>query len=152
MLEVHYSDLIRTVNNILHELYPKITRYGNDTVDKAIPPYFFVECVPAGINRQTKNILHKTCSILITYVQRIPDQVDNLAKAEEIAEKLGMLLFVNDRKLRVLQYSHEYIGDNNNILQISFGLDWWEDARKEPAGEKEEKMEHFHTRMVTKGE
>lgn len=152
MNEIHYSDVIRTVNAILKELYPKITRYGNDTVDKATPPYFFVECVPSGINRQTRNMLHKTCSILITYVQRIPDQTDNLEKAEEIGKRLGMTLSVGSRKLRVLQYDHQYIGDNNNILQISFGLNWWENTERRPSGEKEEMMEHFHTRMVTKGE
>ena len=49
MSDVTYADIIRTVNNILKEIYPEITRYGNDTVDKAVPPYFFVECIPAGV-------------------------------------------------------------------------------------------------------
>ena len=54
MADVSYADVIRTVNDILKVNYPEITRYGNDTVDKAVPPYFFVECIPAGVNRQTK--------------------------------------------------------------------------------------------------
>ena len=70
MADVQYADVIRTVNGLLKQRYPEITRYGNDTVDKAVPPYFFVECVPAGMDRQTKNMLHKSCSVLITYVQR----------------------------------------------------------------------------------
>ena len=69
MSKVLYADVIHTVNEILKEIYPQITKYGNDTVDKAVPPYF-VECVPAGVNRQTKNMMHKNCSVLITYVQR----------------------------------------------------------------------------------
>mgnify|MGYP003215258550 FL=1 len=52
MSDVTYADIIRTVNNILKEIYPEITRYGNDTVDKAVPPYFFVECIPAGVNEK----------------------------------------------------------------------------------------------------
>ena len=48
MADVSYADVIRTVNDILKVNYPEITRYGNDTVDKAVPPYFFVECIPAG--------------------------------------------------------------------------------------------------------
>ena len=102
MPDVSYADVIRTVNGILKEMYPKITRYGNDTVDKAVPPYFFVECVPAGVNRQTRNILHKTCTVLITYVQRVPDQLDNLTKADEIGTRLGMLLPIGGRQLRVV--------------------------------------------------
>lgn len=149
MADVQYADVIRTANGLLKQKYPEITRYGNDTVDKAVPPYFFVECVPAGMDRQTKNMLHKSCSVLITYVQRVPDQLDNLEKAEEIGELLGMTVRIRDRELLVLRYSHEYIGDQNNILQISFGLDWWEDTRK---SDTEEIMEHLHTEMTVKGD
>lgn len=149
MADVQYADVIRTVNGLLKQKYPEITRYGNDTVDKAVPPYFFVECVPAGMDRQTKNMLHKSCSVLITYVQRVPDQLDNLEKAEEIGELLGMTVRIRDRELLVLRYSHEYIGDQNNILQISFGLDWWEDTRKP---DTEEIMENLHTEMTVKGD
>lgn len=149
MADIQYADVIRTVNGLLKQRYPEITRYGNDTVDKAVPPYFFVECVPAGMDRQTKNMLHKSGSVLITYVQRVPDQLDNLEKAEEIGELLGMTVRIRDRELLVLRYSHEYIGDQNNILQISFGLDWWEDTRKP---DTEEIMEHLHTEMTVKGD
>lgn len=149
MPKVLYADVIRTVNEIIKEIYPQITRYGNDTVDKAVPPYFFVECVPVGTNRQTKNMMHKSCSVLITYVQRVPDQIDNLEKMDEIEERLGMLLSVGDRQLRVLRYAHEYIGETNNILQISFSLDWWENTQKPESGEK---MEYLHTTLTTKGD
>ena len=149
MADVQYADVIRTVNGLLKQKYPEITRYGNDTVDKAVPPYFFVECVPTGMDRQTKNMLHKSCSVLITYVQRVPDQLDNLEKAEEIGELLGMTVRIRDRELLVLRYSHEYIGDQNNILQISFGLDWWEDTRRP---DTEEIMENLHTEMTVKGD
>lgn len=149
MADVSYADVIRTVNGLLKTKYPEITRYGNDTVDKAVPPYFFVECVPVGAEHVTKNMLHKSCSVLITYVQRVPDQLDNLEKAEEIGELLGMTVRIRDRELLVLRYSHEYIGDQNNILQISFGLDWWEDTRKP---DTEEIMENLHTEMTVKGD
>lgn len=65
MADVSYADVIRTVNGLLKTKYPEITRYGNDTVDKAVPPYFFVECVPVGAEHVTKNMLHKGCSVLI---------------------------------------------------------------------------------------
>ena len=149
MFDVSYADVIRTVNRILKEMYPKITRSSDVCSSDLVPPYFFVECVPAGVNRQTRNMLHKTCSVLITYVQRVPDQLDNLTKADEIENHLGMLLPIGGRQLRVLRYSYEYIGDTNNILQISFGLDWWESTQKPETGEK---MEHLHTELTTKGD
>lgn len=99
MADVSYADVIRTVNGLLKTKYPEITRYGNDTVDKAVPPYFFVECVPVGAEHVTKNMLHKGCSVLITYMQKTPAQMDNLEKAEEIGELLGMTIRIGRREL-----------------------------------------------------
>ena len=68
----------------------------------------------------------------ITYVQKVPDQVENLEISETIWEALGLTypFFDRERKvnrsLKINDYSHDYIGQNNNILQISFGLNWWE--------------------------
>ena len=93
--------------------------------------------------------MNKSCSVLITYVQRVPDQVDNLLKAETLCEKFGMVLKIRNRSLRILRYDHEYIGEKNNILQISFGLDWWEDTQKQP---DEETMEYLHAEISAKGD
>lgn len=126
---VRYANIISAVNGILEKTYPGIKRYGNDTVDQATPPYFFVEVVPFGTDYLSRNLMHRRCSVKITYNQRIPDQVDNLTKVEEIRQAVGMV-FVPDcepvRRLLVQDYTHEYIGNNDNILQISFTLDWHE--------------------------
>ena len=53
-----YADIIKEVNLILKREYPNIKRYGNDTVDNAVPPYFFVEVVPFGINRESRYRKH----------------------------------------------------------------------------------------------
>lgn len=149
MAEIRYADVIREMNQVLKDLYPNITRYGNDSIDKAVPPYFFVECIPTNIIRQTRNMLHKGCTVMITYVQKIPNQVDNLDKVEVIEEALGMAFKIHDRTILVTDYDHEYIGEQNNILQISFSLDWWENTQAVDTGDK---MEHLHTTMIAKGD
>lgn len=123
---VTYADIIKEVNLILKREYPDIKRYGNDTVDNAAPPYFFVEVVPLGISRESKNILKKSCSVKITFVQKTIKQVEALNVIEHIFEVLGMTLDVGGRKLLVSDYSHEYIEDHGNIPQISFSLEWYE--------------------------
>lgn len=123
---VTYADIIKEVNLILKREYPDIRRYGNDTVDNAVPPYFFVEVVPLGISRESKNILKKLCSVKITFVQKTIKQVEALNVIEHIFEVLGMTLDVGGRKLLVSDYSHEYIEDHGNIPQISFNLEWYE--------------------------
>ena len=123
---VTYADIIKEVNLILKREYPSIKRYGNDTVDNAVPPYFFVEVVPLGISRESKNMLKKSCSVKITFVQKTIKQVESLNVIEHIFEVLGMTLDVGGRKLLVSDYSPEYIVDHGNIPQISFGLEWYE--------------------------
>ena len=121
-----YADIIKEVNLILKREYPDTKRYGNDTVDNAVPPYFFVEVVPLGVSRESKNILKKSCSVKITFVQKTIKQVEALNVIEHIFEVLGMTLDVGGRKLLVSDYSHEYIEDHGNIPQISFSLEWYE--------------------------
>ena len=123
---VTYADIIKEVNLILKREYPDVKRYGNDTVDNAVPPYFFVEVVPLGISRESKNMLKKSCSVKITFVQKTIKQVDALNVIEHIFEVLGMTLNIGSRKLLVSDSSHEYIEDHGNIPQISFSLEWYE--------------------------
>ena len=150
-----YSDVIRAVNGILKTLYPKIRRYGNDTIDKAVPPYFFVECVPTAQNHETTNLLKNTCAVYINYIQKAPDQVDNLKKYSEIFEALRMTLNIQDpehsdvvRHLTYTNYSYSYTGENRNDLQISFDLSWYESTQETP----DEKMEDVTLRTELKEE
>nr|DAS83998.1 MAG TPA: tail completion protein [Caudoviricetes sp.] len=121
-----YADIIKEVNLILKREYPNIKRYGNDTVDNAVPPYFFAEIVPLGTDRESKNMMHKSCSVKITFVQKIAKQVEALEVIENIFDALGMVLVVGDRRLLVTEYTHDYIEDHGNIPQMSFKLDWYE--------------------------
>lgn len=158
-MKVTYADIIRTVNEILAAAYPTITRYGNDTIDKATPPYFFVELLPLGIYRETKMIRNKRATVYINYIQRVPDQVDQLEKVETLMNALGMKLTIvhtipasepngtpttESRRLLVLDYSHRFTGGKMNNLQISFNLDWWEDMQEAPT---EDLMLTLHTNI-----
>jgi hypothetical protein len=123
---ITYADIIKEVNLILKREYPNIKRYGNDNVDNAVPPYFFVEVVPYEVSRESQNMLKKSCSVKITFVQKVVKQVEALEVIERIFETLGMTLRIEGRKILVTEYTHEYIEDHGNIPQISFKLDWYE--------------------------
>ncbi len=147
--QVSWSNLVAFVNGKLKELYPTIKRYGNDDVDGAAPPYFFVECVPYRLTHSTKNMQHKSCSMKITYVQKTPNQIDSIRKADEICSLIGMMVDVNERKLLVKDFTYEFIGEDNNILQISYTHDWWESTQEEESGEL---VETVHTSIKRKEE
>lgn len=142
-----YADIIKEVNLILKREYPNIKRYGNDTVDSAVPPYFFVEVVPFGINRESRNMMHKSCSVKITFVQKVAKQTEALEVIENIFDSLGMVLIIKDRRLLVTEYTHDYIEDHDNIPQTSFKLDWYESTEYHDG----ELIEDIHLNMEKKG-
>lgn len=142
-----YADIIKEVNLILKREYPNIKRYGNDTVDNAVPPYFFVEVVPFGINRESRNMMHKSYSVKITFVQKVAKQTEALEVIENIFDSLGMVLIIKDRRLLVTEYTHDYIEDHGNIPQISFKLDWYESTEYHDG----ELIEDIHLNMEKKG-
>ena len=136
---VRYGDIIRTVNGLLKERYPKIRRYGNDTVDKAVPPYFFVECVPTAQKHESINMQNNSCAVCINYIKKTPDQTDNLKKYDEIFDALGMTLDVPDsehpdvtRHLTYTNYTYTYTGEYRHDLQIRFDLAWYESTQTTP--------------------
>lgn len=133
---IDYSELIRVLNRILSERYPRIRRYGNDTTEGWHKPYFFIECVPYESNYKTRNFAEKSCSMKITYFQESDDEEDQLRKAGEIREAVGMKFAVAGRSLDVRDYTHDYVGEYNNILQISFRFGWFENLYREPEGER----------------
>lgn len=145
---ITYTDVIAAVNSLLKTKYTEIKRYGRETVDKAVPPYFFVELVPGNIVRESKNMFHNSCSVKITYNSKVHDDADNLTKVQEIWELLGMTINIKDRKLLVLDYDHDYAGANNNILQIGFRLDWYESTEYIEG----DLIEHVSNEITVKGD
>lgn len=125
---VKYNELIRAVNAKLKALYPNIRRYGVDTVDNAVTPYFFVECVPIGTRYDSLNFGLRRADMKITYVQRTPDQSGALKVFSETEEALGRLLYAGSRKLIIQDFTYDFVGENANILQMSFGLEWYENV------------------------
>lgn len=144
---ITYADVIKEVNLILKREYPNIKRYGNDTVDNAVPPYFFVEVVPFGTDRESQNMMHKSCSVKITFVQKIAKQTEALEVVENIFDSLGMVLIIKDRRLLVTEYTHDYIEDHGNIPQMSFKLDWYESTEYHDG----ELIEDIHLNIEKKG-
>nr|DAS47973.1 MAG TPA: tail completion protein [Caudoviricetes sp.] len=144
---ITYADIIKEVNLILKKEYPNIRRYGNDTVDNAVPPYFFVEVVPLGTDRESQNMMRKSCSVKITFVQKIAKQTEALEVVENLFNALGMVLIIKDRRLLVIEYTHDYIEDHGNIPQMSFKLDWYESTEYHDG----ELIEDIHLKVEKKG-
>ncbi|NNJ32648.1 phage tail terminator family protein [Lacrimispora defluvii] len=132
---IEYQELICALNGLLGNKFPDIQKYGNDTTEGWKKPYFFIECIPGVTTYETINFAKRSCVLKITYYQETVNEPDQLHKVEEIRKLIGMKFCVGSRKLDVKGYNHDYVGEYNNILQISVELDWYENLCQPPAGE-----------------
>ena len=108
-----------------YKIYGKEIREGYDT------PCFFTEILDGGSMAETKNFAKGSFTIKITYFQKIKSELDQLEKVDEIKDLFGLVFSVGDRKLTVGEFSHDFTGEYQDILQISVEIDFKENTQKE---------------------
>lgn len=57
--------------------------------------------------------------------------MDQLKKVDEIKDLFGLIFCVGDRKLTIGEISSDYIGEYQDILQISIKIEYKENTQKE---------------------
>lgn len=128
------------INALLKSKYPyKI--YGKEIKEGYNAPCFFIEIVDKGSRTETKNFTGGGFTVKITYFQNIKNELDQLEKVDEIKDLFGLIFCVGERKLTVGEYSHDYIGEYSDILQISIDIDYKENTEKEETAEIAENVD-----------
>lgn len=84
-----------------------------------------------GSRAETRNFARGSFTVKITYFQPERNEFDQLEKADEIKELFGLVFCVGERKLTVGDYSYDFIGEYQDILQISVEIDYKENTQKE---------------------
>lgn len=116
---------------LLLSKYPDYTVYGKEVKEGYVTPSFFTEILDKGSLAETRNFAKGSFTVKITYFQDEKNELDQLEKVDEIKALFGMVFCVGDRKLTVGEFSYDYIGEYQDILQISIEIDYKENTRKE---------------------
>lgn len=111
--------------------YPDYKVYGKEIKEGYATPSFFTEIIDKGSRAETRNFTTGGFTVKITYFQKEKNELDQLKKVDEIKSLFGLIFLVGERRLTVGEYSHDYIGEYNDILQISIDLDYKENIQKE---------------------
>lgn len=125
------TDICTTVNLLLKSKYPSYKTYGHEVVEGFDKPSFFVNLVPNTISNESVNYKKYSYSIVITYFQDRPNEIDNLNKADEIQALFGYHLKVGDKLLAITDFDYEFVGEYTNILQMSFEMEYMEYNQKQ---------------------
>lgn len=110
---------------------PQYKIYGKEIKEGYDAPCFFTEIIDKGSRAETKNFAKGGFTIKIIYFQAEKSEMDQLEKADEIKDLFGLIFYVGDRRLTVGEFSHDYIGEYQDILQISIEIDYKENTQKE---------------------
>lgn len=118
---------------MLSSKYPEYKIYGKEIKEGYETPSFFTEIVDRGSRAETKNFASGGFTVKVTYFQKVKNELDQLKKVDEIKDLFGLIFFVGKRRLVVGEYSHDFIGEYSDILQISIDIDYKENTKKEDA-------------------
>lgn len=110
---------------------PQYKIYGKEIREGYDAPCFFTEILDRGSRAETRNFAKGGFTIKITYFQAEKNELDQLEKVDEIKDLFGLIFYVGDRKLTIGDFSHDYIGEYQDILQISVEIDYKENTQKE---------------------
>ncbi len=132
MIWIKFVEIKKAINELLKGRYPppQYKIYGKEIKEDYDLPCFFTEILDKGSKAETKNFAKGGFTIKITYFQEIKNELDQLEKVDEIKDLFGLIFCVGNRKLTVGEFSHDFIGEYQDILQISIDIDYKENTQK----------------------
>lgn len=133
MIWIKFTEIKKAVNGLLKGRYPppQYKIYGKEIREGYEAPCFFTEILDGGSRAETRNFARGSFTVKITYFQKERNEFDQLEKVDEIKELFGLVFCVGNRKLTVGDFSHDFIGEYQDILQISVEIDYKENTQKE---------------------
>ena len=132
MIWIKFVEIKKAVNELLKGRYPppRYKIYGKEIREGYEAPCFFTEIIDGGSKAETRNFAKGRFTIKITYFQAVKNEADQLEKVDEIKDLFGLIFCVGDRRLTIGDFSHDYIGEYQDILQISIEVDYKENTQK----------------------
>lgn len=127
---MRFVEIKKSVNKLLREKYPSYKVYGKEIKEGYETPAFFTEILDKGSRPETRNFAAGSFTIKITYFQSTKNELDQLVKVDEIKDLFGLIFLVGERRLTVGEFSHDFIGEYSDILQISIDIDYKENTEK----------------------
>lgn len=117
---------------MIQSKYGKVYKYyGIEVTEGYDKPSFFTQIVPVQMENVTTNFTDSAYSFVITYFQELIDEEDALQKVSELREAFGLKVKVEDRYVNVTDFDYDFVGEKNNILQMSLNVSFKDGIEKE---------------------
>lgn len=132
---------VKTAANKLLKNVTGLKTYGKEVIEGYETPSFFIELITKPTKRETKSFAKSGFTLHITYFQKTPDEAQQLQMYDTVKNAFGMIFTVEDRKLTVNEITYDYVGNKENILQITVEFKYYENTAEQPTADIAEELD-----------
>ena len=132
---VLYQEIARAVTMIIKEAFPEAIVYGDEVREGYKKPSFFIGIMPVTSINHTKSIKEEQLMITISYFSDTAESLKNYQVMQQLKVAIGQVLCVDNRRFTIQELTTEKVGEDGDIYQITFDIDYFELANDEPSDE-----------------
>ena len=129
---VLYQDIARAVTMVVKGAFPSVHIYGDEVKEGYKKPSFFIGILPVSSINHTKNIKEEQLLITVDSFSNTKDSLENYRVMQELKVAFGQVLGVENRKFTIQETSTQKVGEDGDIYQFTFDINYYELACNEP--------------------
>ena len=129
---VLYQEIAKAVTMIIKEAFPNAIVYGDGVREGYKKPSFFIDIMPVNSINHTKSIKEEQLLITVSYFSDTTDSLKNFQVMQQLKVAIGQVLCVDNRTLTIQEMTTEKVGEDGDIYQITFDINYFELANNEP--------------------
>jgi len=123
---VLYQDIAKVVTIIIKEAFPDVPIYGDEVREGYKKPSFFIGIMPVNSINHTKAIKEEQLLITVTYFSDTTESLKNYRVMQELKVAFGQVLGVDNRKFTIQETNTEKVGEDGDIYQFTFDINYYE--------------------------
>lgn len=128
---VLYQDIAKAVTMVIKEAFPSVPIYGDEVREGYKTPSFFIGIMPVSSINHTKTIKEEQLLITVSYFSNTTESLKNYRVMQELKAAFGQVLSVDNRKFTIQETNTEKVGEDGDIYQFTFDINYYELASSE---------------------
>ena len=128
---VLYQNIAKAVTMVIKEAFPEVPIYGDEVREGYKTPSFFIGIMPVSSINHTKSIKEEQLLITISYFSNTTESLKNYRVMQELKVAVGQVLSVDNRKFTIQETNTEKVGEDGDIYQFKFDINYYELASSE---------------------
>ena len=129
---VLYQDIAKAVTMVIKGVFPNVPIYGDEVREGYKTPSFFIGIMPVSSINHTKRIKEEQLLITVSYFSNTTESLKNYRVMQELKAAFGQVLSVDNRKFTIQETNTEKAGEDGDIYQFTFDINYYELASSEP--------------------